>query len=103
MAGHGGARPGAGRKPKEVKDSLPGLLQEGWPREDRLACIQALAGKASGGDVKAAALLLGYSYGKPKEPIEVSGGDTPLRHEITIVYQDTAAESESASAEPDGE
>lgn len=74
--GRGGARPGAGRKPKFQDLDLQGLLSDTWPREKRHAAFTRLAEKADsdrGDSIEAIKLLLAYSYGKPIERQEHSG------------------------------
>lgn len=71
----GGARPGAGRKPKEVEAGLMELLRKCWTEEDREACVRKMGEKAKGGDREAFALLMAYTYGKPKERVEHTGAD----------------------------
>ena len=64
---NGGARPGAGRKPKadEIKliEQMDAVLApiEAW---------QALATKVESGDVQAQKTWLSYRYGMPKQMIE---------------------------------
>ena len=64
---NGGARPGAGRKPKadEIKliEQMDAVMLpiEAW---------QALAAKVESGDVQAQKTWLSYRYGMPKQMIE---------------------------------
>ena len=69
----GGARRGAGRKPKEQSEELQSLLDKGWPEAARLKVIRKMASKAAAGDVKAATLLMAYGYGKPIETKQLTG------------------------------
>jgi hypothetical protein len=78
-SGRGGARPGAGRKPCAVKAARERILDETLPEAALRRIIQALVDAAVAGDVKAAALLLAYRWGKPTEKVEVAGsGGGPL-------------------------
>lgn len=66
--GHGGKRPGAGRKPKEFSDELKAAL----------ATMEADAHKALHQQIKegnsaSIKMYFEYMYGKPKERIEHSG------------------------------
>lgn len=75
--GHGGRRPGAGRKPKAHDIELHGLLGDAWPQEKRLAALQKVAEMAESGRadaLDAIKLLLAYAYGKPIDRQEISGG-----------------------------
>lgn len=83
----GGARPGSGRKPNEVRLELQNLLNEGWPLAERQKAIQKLAEQASQGNADAIKTLLAYAYGKPTERKEISGADG---QDITIrvLYDD---------------
>ena len=49
--------------------------------------IKALITQSKNGNVKAAALLLGYAYGKPKVQVEIEGGEKPLQIQIVEVAQ----------------
>lgn len=71
----GGRRPGAGRKSKAEEAGLTQLLDEAWLPRERKAVIKQLNTQAKKGNVKAAALLLAYAYGKPKVQIEHTGED----------------------------
>lgn len=90
--GHGGARPGAGRKPRFQDLDLQGLLSEAWPREQRYAAFVRLAEKATsdrGDSIDAMRLLLSYAYGKPIERQEISGPDgEPVQGYVTISPDD---------------
>lgn len=73
--GNSGGKPGrSGRKPKADSLELIGLLDKHWPRADREKAIKKHADQANQGNVKSLALLLSYTYGKPKESIEHGGG-----------------------------
>ena len=61
----GGARAGAGRKPKPQMEELRSLLDEAWPREARINAIRALACFSDAGFPGAMRLLLAYAYGTP--------------------------------------
>lgn len=75
MAKHGGRRPGAGRKPKEVETDLADLLQRIFTPQDREKVFRRLIADSTSGDHKATGLLLAYAYGKPTERVEISGRD----------------------------
>ncbi len=75
MNGHGGARPGAGRKTKAAEDDIKELLSAAWPRASRIKTLKKFAQQAEEGCVKSVRVLLEYGYGKPKETLEMSGPD----------------------------
>ena len=64
---NGGARPGAGRKPKadEIK-----LIEQMDAVMMLIKAWQALAAKVESGDVQAQKTWLSYRYGMPKQMIE---------------------------------
>jgi hypothetical protein len=77
---HGGARPGAGRKPGVTKQQHETLFDAAWPYERRMAAVQRLATIAETSvneDVvlKAIEMLLNRVFGKPTERREVTGAD----------------------------
>ena len=71
MAGTGGARPGAGRKPKDEENRIRDLM---LPYS--LDAIQCLANiivdeKARHNDkISASKIIIEYCYGKPKETVD---------------------------------
>lgn len=71
MAGTGGARPGAGRKPKDEENKIRDLM-----KPYSLDAVQCLANivvsdKSRDSDkISAAKLIIEYTYGKPKETID---------------------------------
>ena len=65
---HGGARRGAGRKPKAEREELTDRLS---PYED--AGIEALISGVKRGEPWAVKMFFEYCWGKPKQRIETSG------------------------------
>ena len=69
---NGGARPGAGRKPRIDEDILHEMMdralapQEVWDK---------LAEKVQEGDVNAIKLFCSYRFGQPSNKVELSGKD----------------------------
>ena len=79
----GGTNPGAGR-PKKIPE-LSALLaevmgEEGGGMSAMEAMLKRIRKKAIDGDLRAAELLLKYSYGMPKQSVELSdpAGNNPF-------------------------
>ena len=70
---HGGAREGAGRKPKRDEEELKALLNKAWPKSERLAAIKKHAQQAKDGNEKSFQILMAYGYGKPVDRKEITG------------------------------
>jgi len=66
--GHGGKRPGAGRKPKEVSESM---IERLTPYED--GAIEKLAEAIERGEAWAVKLFFEYRWGKPVQRTELTG------------------------------
>jgi hypothetical protein len=64
---HGGARTGAGRKPKAVEDDLQELLQTCWTKEQRELAFRTIASRAAAGSLDAFKLLAAYAWGTPTQ------------------------------------
>ena len=99
-AKNGGARPGAGRKPKALVLELHGLLSEAWPMDRRRLAIENLADLAesdSKAAVEASKTLLAYAYGKPIDRKEISGPDgEPLKAYVSVSPTDWDSPEEPA-------
>ena len=67
---HGGARPGAGRKPIKVREELVDKLT---PYDDDV--LGVMVEQAKHGEPWAVKLFLEYRYGKPVQRQEISGPD----------------------------
>jgi hypothetical protein len=71
MAGPGGARPGAGRKPKDEENRIRDLM---IPYSlDAIQCLAniVVSDKSKDADkISASKIIIEYAYGKPKERIE---------------------------------
>tara|TARA_R110000868_G_C10638894_1_gene743944 strand:+ start:321 stop:599 length:279 start_codon:yes stop_codon:yes gene_type:complete len=71
MAGLGGARPGAGRKPKDEENRIRDLMM---PYSlDAIQCLAniVVSDKSKDTDkISASKIIIEYSYGKPKERVE---------------------------------
>jgi hypothetical protein len=80
MAGHGGYRKGAGRKPKAVElkaaEKLRAIL-------DDETVIEKLAERVQAGDMKAIELWLAYIIGKPTDKLDVTTGGDKIRIPIS--------------------
>jgi hypothetical protein len=69
---NGGKRSGSGRKSKAEEMGLVSLLDECWTLAQRKECVKKLAQLASVGDMDAIKLLMAYTFGKPKESVDVN-------------------------------
>src|SRR4051812_43550530 len=64
---------------KAAMRRLEAIVDKAVPDRDRVAIFKRLARDAKAGDVKSAALVLAYIYGKPVERQEISGpGGAPI-------------------------
>lgn len=75
----GGARPGAGRKPREVEKGLNEAINQALTESgtDKITSLwKQIIEKAEAGSFQHVQLLFNYYYGKPKESLSVSGGMT---------------------------
>ena len=89
MAGQGGKRPGAGRKPKAVEGDQSTFINTYLTEDKRVALLEKMYEIAMGENLKAAvtagSLLLAYSLGKPLERVQHGGEDGgPL--EVVVRY-----------------
>ncbi len=82
-SGRGGRRPGAGRKPKQVKDwqaSNLAILHSVFATEDVKTAAQALRDGLKKGDPMAWRYGLAYVFGPPPKELTLKGDeDAPLR------------------------
>lgn len=73
---NGGARQGAGRKPKAQEKELIEKLDNIIDKEEVIKKLKELIGE---GDIRALNLYMGYRYGKPKETKDIHiNEDVPL-------------------------
>jgi hypothetical protein len=73
---NGGARQGAGRKPKAQEKELIEKLDNIIDKEEVLKKLKELINE---GDMRALNLYMGYRYGKPKETKDIHiNEDVPL-------------------------
>jgi putative IMPACT (imprinted ancient) family translation regulator len=63
-----------GRPSKAYREGLSWLLRTAFTEEDRMEVIQMLVRRAKAEDLEATKILLAYTFGKPKEYHEHSGG-----------------------------
>lgn len=88
--GHGGKRPGSGRKSKAEELGLKALLDECWTPAARRACVRKLSKLAAKGDLKAIELLMAYTFGKPRQAVDLAGADgEPLVIGIRVIAPGT--------------
>lgn len=89
--GHGGPRPGGGRRPKAdeitVIESMDAIAvpEQAW---------KALWGKCQEGDTQAIKTWLNYRFGMPKQNVDVTSGGDKIAPPITWVKPD---ESDTAT------
>jgi len=69
---NGGARQGAGRKPKADEIKLIERLDSLIDKDEALSKLGELVAKA---DIRALQLYLSYRYGKPKESIDLNSSE----------------------------
>ena len=72
---HGGARKGAGRKPKAEEDKLIERLDA---IIDQDKALKALSAKVYKGDGRALELYMKYRYGLPKQKTEITMDNEPF-------------------------
>ena len=63
-----------GRPSKAYREGLSWLLRTAFTEDDRMEVIQMLVRRAKAEDLEATKILLAYTFGKPKEYHEHSGG-----------------------------
>ena len=68
----GGAREGAGRKPKAQEQKLIERLDAIIDKDEALGKLGELVTK---GDMRALQLYLGYMYGKPKDSVDINSSE----------------------------
>jgi hypothetical protein len=69
---NGGAREGAGRKPKAQEQKLIERLDAIIDKDEALGILGQLVAK---GDIRAVQLYLSYRYGKAKESIDLNSSE----------------------------
>ena len=84
---NGGARKGAGRKPKaqeqDLIESLDNII-------DLKQAIEVLKELVYGGDLRAMQLFLNYRFGKPKETVDITQFvEQPLFLDVSEDYSNT--------------
>jgi hypothetical protein len=83
MAGkNGGARPGAGRKPKVEEEKI---IQRLSPMDD--IALASLKAGLEAGEYNFVKLFMEYRFGKPKQDIDVISNGQPLAPAIINIYQ----------------
>ena len=76
---HGGARPGAGRKPKIVEDAQQSVLARVFNEKEEELSVKAMIRQAKKGDVAAFNTLMDRKYGKvPQQQIMTGANDGPI-------------------------
>ena len=69
---NGGAREGAGRKPKALEQKLIERLDAIIDKDEAICKLGELVAK---GDMRAVQLYLSYRYGKPKESVDINSSE----------------------------
>jgi hypothetical protein len=69
---NGGAREGAGRKPKAQEQKLIERLDAIIDKDEAIGKLGELVAK---GDMRAVQLYLSYRYGKPKESVDINSSE----------------------------
>ena len=69
---NGGARQGAGRKPKAIEQKLIERLDAIIDKDEAISKLGELVAK---GDMRAVQLYLSYRYGKPKESVDINSSE----------------------------
>lgn len=77
--GHGGPRPGAGRKSNADIQRARELIAQAVTDADWVAIFAMLGLKALEGNEKAAELLMRYTFGLPTQTVDIEN-ETPLTH-----------------------
>jgi hypothetical protein len=88
---HGGARPGAGRKPKALRYASELAQAEEKIMSALPAAIDSLIASAQCGDVAAAKYLLDRAFGRVKEQA------APVAEDTTIPYSETDLERDETT------
>ena len=70
---HGGARQGAGRKPKAIEQKLIERLEAIIDKDKGISKIGELVAE---GDMRAVQRYLRYRYGKPKESVDINSSES---------------------------
>lgn len=107
----GGPRPNSGRKSKAEELGLQAMLDKAWPESSRLKFFSELAKMAenprTAQGLEAGKLLSAYTYGKPKERVELSGNQNepivikPVNYRAAIAAIATGSEPDSTSSGED--
>lgn len=71
---------------------LVALLNECWTLAQRKECIQELAKKASTGDMDAIKLLMAYTFGKPKESVDMNQRSETI---LKVQYGDDSSRADN--------
>lgn len=87
--GHGGTRPGAGRKTKAEELGFKKLLDECFTVADQKKVLRRLAKDSTDDDFhtrhESRKLLLAYAYGKPRESVDLTSGGEVLTATFQIL------------------
>lgn len=74
---NGGKRKGAGRKPKATEILIIEKLDNIIDSDD---VVRSLRGLIKKGDFNAIKLYFEYRFGKPKNSVDITSGDEPIRN-----------------------
>lgn len=74
---NGGKRKGAGRKPKATEQQIIARLDNIIESDDAIRALKELINKL---DFNAIKLYFEYRFGRPKNSVDITSGDEPLKN-----------------------
>ena len=102
MGKNGGARPGAGRKPKVEEARIKDLVSPYLPDAVRIVSEIMVNGAKEADRIAAAKLLLSYGFGLPKQSVDHTTDGKALPPTITVLSAAAAKEIELLNSAGDG-
>jgi len=83
MSQHGGARPGAGRKPKADEERLIERMEFVLSSDDVLDKLRV---RVLEGDLQAIKLWMSYRFGMPSQSVDLTTGGDKLEERPSIIF-----------------